>query len=138
LERGTLNGLSTTPPFAKLTKLREVTKYCLFEPLFASGNVVGMTKKLWNSFPPDIQFIMEELNAEARVRYLQTVLTPAQNMDDLKKEGFEVYLLSAQERARWQKAAQPIVDKWVREQEAKGLPAQQVLETIRQVVELYK
>jgi TRAP-type transport system periplasmic protein len=138
LERGTLNGLSTTPPFAQLMKLREVTKYCLFEPLFASGNIVGMTRKLWNSLPSDIQIIIEELNAEARVRYLQTVLTPAQNMENMKKLGFEVYRLTPQERARWQKAAQPIVDKWVREQETKGLPAKQVLETIKQVVELYE
>jgi TRAP-type transport system periplasmic protein len=126
LERGTLDGLSTTPGFATAVKLHEVIKYWLWEPVSTGGNVIAMTMKTWNSFPPDIQTIINKLNSEATAKFIE--LNKPIDKDTLRKLGYDVYELSKEEHARWKKVAQQLIDKWIAENEAKGLPARQVIE----------
>jgi TRAP-type transport system periplasmic protein len=126
LERGTLDGLSTTPGFITSVKLNEVLKYWLWEPVSTGGNVIAMTKKTWNSFPPDIQAIMDKLGGEAAAKFIE--LNKPADKDAMRKLGFDVYDLSKEEHARWKKVAQQLIDKWIAENEAKGLPARQVIE----------
>jgi hypothetical protein len=45
-----------------------------------------------------------------------------------------VYELSPDEHARWKKVGQQVVDKWVAENEAKGIPARQVIELLSRVM----
>jgi TRAP-type transport system periplasmic protein len=130
LERGTIDGLMTVPAFALNFKLIEVTKYWLWEEVSAGGNIMSMTKKLYNSFPPDIQKIIDQLNGEAQTRFVKAMKTVAESKDALRKAGYEVYELSPEEHARWVKAAQPVVEKWVKDNEAKGVPARQVVEAL--------
>jgi TRAP-type C4-dicarboxylate transport system substrate-binding protein len=42
--------------------------------------------------------------------------------------GIEVYELSDDEKAEWEKALQPVYSKWIHEMEAKGLPGKEVYE----------
>jgi len=134
LERGTVDGLSTVPSYAQSIKLHEVMKYWLWEPVFSGGNLMCMTKKLYNSFPPDIQVVIEQLNAEARVVFTDSWKTATQDKEAVRKLGWEVYELSPDEHARWKKVGQQVVDKWVAENEAKGIPARQVIELLSRVM----
>ncbi|MBN1849569.1 MAG: TRAP transporter substrate-binding protein DctP [Deltaproteobacteria bacterium] len=137
LERGTLDGLSTTVEATQVMHLEEVLKYCLWEPLFGSGNIVAMTKKLWDSFPADIQLVMEQLNAEARHRFMDSIKTPAELKADLDKAGWIVTSLTPEEKARWEKASQGLLEGWIKENEAKGYPAAKIVEVINKVKDYY-
>lgn len=133
LERGTLDGLSTTIEAAATIHLEEILETCLWEPLFTSGNIIAMTKKLWDSYPKDIQIVMEELNTEAKYKYMETIHTPSELMADLEKKGYTVTTLSTEEKARWDKIGQKILEKWIEENEAEGYPAREIVEVIRRI-----
>jgi TRAP-type C4-dicarboxylate transport system substrate-binding protein len=100
--------------------------------------MIAMNLKVWNSMPPDIQTIIEQLSAEANYRFKELMPTPAEDRALLKKLGWEAYELSPEERARWHKVAQQVVEKWVAEREAKGLPMRQVLEVVKRVSDSFE
>jgi TRAP-type C4-dicarboxylate transport system substrate-binding protein len=134
LERGTIEGLMTVPAFAINFKISELTKYWLWEDVADGGNIMSMTNKLWNSFPPDIQKIIEQLNGEAQTRYAERVKGKiADNKESLKKVGYEVYSLTPEEHEKWKKVAQQVTDKVVADMEAKGLPAHQAVEVLKTI-----
>jgi TRAP-type C4-dicarboxylate transport system substrate-binding protein len=138
LERGTLDGLNTAVESAVSLKFNEVTKYWLWEPVCTGGLMIAMNLKVWNSLPPDIQTIIEQLSAEANYRFKELMPTPAEDRALLKKLGWEVYELSPEERARWHKVAHQVVEKWVAERESKGLPMRQVMEVVKRVSESFE
>ena len=139
LDRGIIDGLTTTPEFFSQGKLYEVAKYWIWEPLCTGGNVVAMNLKLWKSLPTDIKLIVEQLSAEARYRMVDMAFkTPEESRKELQELGAEVYSLSEEERARWHEAGQRVVDEWLRKNEGKGLPASQVLEESKWVAKSYQ
>ncbi|MBN1849565.1 MAG: TRAP transporter substrate-binding protein DctP [Deltaproteobacteria bacterium] len=132
LERGTLDGLMTVPAFVLYTMpLHEVAKYWIWQPMMGGGNLVAMSQKLWNSFPPDIQAIIEKLNKEAEVWYAKSLPTPVQQREMLKEKGWEVYDLSPEVREKWRNGCYPVIEKWAEETEAKGLPARRAIEFLK-------
>ena len=131
LERGTIDGLITVPNFAIPAKINEVTKYWLWQPAMGGGNLIIMNKKVWESFPPDIQAIVEKLSKEAEVRYAKNQRSPAALKKILADIGWDVYELSPEESARWVKAGYPVVEKWMAENEAQGLPVRQAIGILR-------
>jgi TRAP-type C4-dicarboxylate transport system substrate-binding protein len=137
LERGTLDGVNTAVESAVSLKFNEVTKYWIWEPICTGGLMIAMNLKVWNSMPPDIQTIIEQLSIEAHYRFKELMQTPSESRALLKKLGWEVYELSPEERARWHKVAEPIVDKWLAEREAKGLPMRKVMEAVKRVSESF-
>ncbi|MBN1849568.1 MAG: TRAP transporter substrate-binding protein DctP [Deltaproteobacteria bacterium] len=138
IDRGTLDGASTTANFSRGAKLHEVMKYWLWEPLFTGGNILAMTKKTWDRFPADIQVIMQQLNDEARVVYMEGMKTPPQERESLRQQGWEIYQLSDAERMRWQKVADKLIEDWIAENEKKGYPAKEVVSAIKRVNEYFQ
>jgi TRAP-type transport system periplasmic protein len=133
LERGTLDGLMTVPAFVRSVNLGEVAKYWVWQPMMLGGNLMCISKKLWNSFPPDIQDIVEKVSKEAEAHYVKNQPTTAQDREFLKSKGWEVYDLSPEEQEKWRKAAYPVVEKWIADNEAKGLPARQAVEAVKAI-----
>jgi hypothetical protein len=96
-----------------------------------------MSKEIWNSFPPDIQYTLEVLNNETRYLTLsnlcKTIGIPSEA--DAQKIGLKTTSLSPEELLLWKQKAQPIIDKWVAESEAKGLPAKRAYELVKRTTE---
>jgi TRAP-type C4-dicarboxylate transport system substrate-binding protein len=87
-----------------------------------------MNKDKWNSLPPDTQKIIESLNKE----YIEKAGKAWDEMDKEGKDfttklGNQVISLTKQEGEKWSKAVQPMLDEFVKEKAAKGLPAQEAL-----------
>jgi TRAP-type C4-dicarboxylate transport system substrate-binding protein len=110
-------------------KFWEVTKYhtelSLYSPTFA----IGMNKKKFASLPPDVQKVINDnsgLNfsiASGRAWDKEDAASKAVCV----KNGAQIYKLEGRELERWKKTVQPVVDNWVKEKTAKGLPAKQIL-----------
>ena len=87
-----------------------------------------MNKRKWDSLPADVQKAIEAVNAE-------WIDKTGNAWDEMDKTGTSfatglgdtIIPLSAQEDARWAQAVQPLLDEYVKEKSAKGLPAAEAL-----------
>ena len=140
LERGTVDGAVGGWTSLKLFKFSEVTRYATVANLWCGEFFFIMNKKRWESFPPDIQKIIEGMSGE----WARNLTAMAHEKDDmnliekLKAEGrYEFITLAPEERMRWQKATMPIWDKWVASVEEKGLPGRKILDETIRLLEKY-
>ena len=95
---------------------------------YSTGMFVVMNKAKWNSLPPDVQKIFDQVNQEWIVKQEAV-------WDEIDKEGLEftkkrnnkVISLSKEENARWAKAVRPMLDEYVKNAKAKGIPGDEAL-----------
>lgn len=139
LDRGIIEGLTTTPEYAINSKISEVCAYALWDPIGTGCIPIVMSKKLWNSLPGDLQATIERLDEEAKYRFLTTIVfTSNEARDQLSQNGWKVFELSPDQQALYHGAAKGIIDKWVADTSAKGLPAKQLIDLLERVEQLYK
>ena len=129
VERGTIDGMALPWEIMRPMKFFEVTKYhtelSLYSPTFA----IGMNKKKFASLPPDVQKVINDnsgLNFSIASGKAWDKEDAASKAVCVKK-GAQVFKLEGRELERWKKTVQPVVDNWVKEKTAKGLPAKQIL-----------
>ena len=130
LRKGVAEGIVCPFEPMKGFKLADVIRYSTpFGSAYTNLAYVVMNKAKWNSLPPDIQKIIEQINSE-------WIEKQGKLWDELDKEGKDYYLqtggkiitLSNEEDARWTKLLRPILDEYLKEKEAMGLPAKEALE----------
>ncbi|MBU0574718.1 MAG: C4-dicarboxylate ABC transporter substrate-binding protein, partial [Proteobacteria bacterium] len=105
---------------------------------YTTAMFVVMNLKKWNSLPADVRKVMEEVSA-------QWIDVHGKAWDDLDEEGRKYTLslgnkivsLSTEENNRWKKAVRPIIDDYVKEVSAKGLPAQQAVTEVENLISQY-
>lgn len=99
-----------------------------FGSAYSSGFFVVMNKAKWNSLPPDIQKIIEQINQEwieKQGKVWDDVDSEAYSF--VKARGNRIILLSKEEDARWAAAVKPVIDEYIKTMKAKGLPADQIV-----------
>jgi TRAP-type C4-dicarboxylate transport system substrate-binding protein len=129
LERGMLDGRWQEYNGLVTWKCGEVTKYRTDNVrIFVHQNIIGMNIEKYNSLPADIRKAIDDLTgynrsaaagdiwAQCEVESKQEILAY-----DKKVGNPEPYVLPDAERARFVAAAQPVVDEWLKEMDAKGL-----------------
>jgi len=105
---------------------------------YTTAMFVVMNLNKWNGLPADVRKIMEEVSA-------QWIDVHGKAWDDLDKEGRKYTLslgnkivsLSAKENGRWKKAVRPIIDNYIKEVSAKGLPAQEAVKEVEAMIGQY-
>jgi TRAP-type C4-dicarboxylate transport system substrate-binding protein len=136
MERGMVDG--TTMPFEALVafKLHEVVDYHIVLDLSCGMNVTAMNLKVWNSLPPDVQKVFEDVSPWA-----QDLLNTAANEADTaaiavcEKAGNKIITLPPEEKMRWVKAAKPVVDAWAAKMDSNGLPGTKIIDEISRLAE---
>ncbi len=92
-----------------------------FDVGYTTAFFVVMNLKKWNSLPPDVRKVFEDVSRE-------WIDVHGNAWDEADKEGRaftkslgnQVIPLSAQESARWKKAVRPTIDEYVKDAEKKG------------------
>ncbi|OHE23410.1 MAG: C4-dicarboxylate ABC transporter substrate-binding protein [Syntrophobacterales bacterium RBG_19FT_COMBO_59_10] len=105
---------------------------------YTTAMFVVMNLQKWKTLPADVQKIMEEASG-------QWIDVHGKAWDDLDEEGRKYTLslgnkfvsLSGVENSRWKKAVRPIIDDYIKEVSAKGLPAQQALKDLEGLIVQY-
>jgi TRAP-type C4-dicarboxylate transport system substrate-binding protein len=129
LSRGVVQGISINYEPMKGWKLAEVVSYCTeYSSAYAHAFYVVMNKARWNALPGDIQKIIEKINEEWVDNF-------GALWDELEKEGKDTFvqkggktiILSKEEDARWTNSLRPLLDEFVQEKKAMGLPAEEAL-----------
>jgi TRAP-type C4-dicarboxylate transport system substrate-binding protein len=124
LRNGTIDGTVSSFEVIKDFKLYEVTKYHTYLNTVRDVNATIMNLETWNSLPRDIQKIFENLNPWA-----QKELDAAQKAESeeaqvlLKQQGHIMLELSPEERLRWIKATNPLIEEKISILESQGIKA---------------
>ncbi len=92
-------------------------------------------KAKWDSLSPDIQKVFDDMSPigkEAQKKGSDTATQGA--MDTCKQKGVEMVIPTAEEMARWAKAAPEIETNWAKDADSKGLPGTQIVTEIKQIL----
>lgn len=135
IQKGVADGGVFPVESLKGWKLGEVVKYTTLDygAAYTTGFFVVMNKEKWASIPPDLQKIIEQVNAE-------WIIKTGEGWDQIDTEGKEFGLskgnefisLSKEEDAKWAALVKPVLDGYVTAMKEKGLPGEEVLKFCQQ------
>jgi len=95
---------------------------------YSAGMFIVMNKGKWSALPADIQKIIEQINEEWSVKQGQTWdRIDTEGRDFVVKRGNKIVQLPKEESVRWAAAVRPVLDQYVNELKAKGLPGDEAL-----------
>lgn len=139
LQTGIIEGVVSSREVLKDFKLADKLKYTTDYPLNISTFVAVMNKDVWNSLPPDVQKVIDDLS-------LEMAIWTGEYMDNHVKESLEwskkdhalkITALSPEEKANWDKLLQPLQDKYIADLKARGLPAEEYKKRLYELKEKY-
>jgi TRAP-type C4-dicarboxylate transport system substrate-binding protein len=130
LSRGVVDGSMAPHEALQGWKWGEVVRFTTecFGASYSSGMFVVMNKNKWNSLPPDIQKIIEQINEE----YIDKQGKTWDEVDKVGRDytlarGNKIISLSPDENRRWEKTVKPILEEYKKNMKDKGLPGEEVL-----------
>jgi len=140
LERGLVEAQITHWAFLDGFKTAELCKYHtlfgdgeggLYQPCM--GYIINLNT--WNQLTPAAQKILEDVYYNAAI---QTIVLNAPKIAGVKKlsqdRGDVIVHLTNEERAAWETYMDPVIEKWIKECEAKGLPGKRVYDEFMQII----
>jgi TRAP-type C4-dicarboxylate transport system substrate-binding protein len=130
LERGTMDGAMV--PFTTILDFRlgEVARgFTVSGPIFGrSVFLIAMNQKKYDSLPPAARAAIDKLSGRALSRKATEVyIKRAEEAVKSVRARADVVEFSKAEQDRISKTLRPIIDEWVKESEAKGIPARDML-----------
>lgn len=105
---------------------------------YTTAMFVVMNLKKWNGLPADVRKVIEEVSG-------QWIDIHGKAWDQIDQDGRQytlglgnkVITLSADENVRWTKAVRPIINDYIKEVSAKGLPAEKAVKEIESLIQKY-
>ena len=137
LQKGVVEGTISPMEVLKGWKQGEVIKYTTlcYGIGYSAGFYVFMNLGKWNSLPPDIQKVFEEVSAEWIPKTGEAwVASDEAGREYSLSLGNELIPLSEEENARWKTKAQVAVDSYIEETEKLNLPAKEYVDSIREMI----
>jgi TRAP-type C4-dicarboxylate transport system substrate-binding protein len=106
--------------------------------------ILAMNKEKWETLPAVVQqAFIDTTGVEQSVTYNNDNVRVNEVGDNYAATvaraealGTPIYVLTAEERAQWKAAVQPVIDKWVTEHAA-TLPSQEIMDRLNELVEQY-
>jgi TRAP-type transport system periplasmic protein len=135
LSKGIADGVMGPVEALEGWKLGEVVKYTTqdYGAAYTIAFFIVMNKDKWNSLPPDVQKVIEQVN-------LEWIDKQGKLWDEIdvsgaefsKKQGLQVIPLSKEEDAKWAKAVEPMFADYVKRMKEKNLPGEEALKFCRE------
>jgi TRAP-type C4-dicarboxylate transport system substrate-binding protein len=131
--QGTLSPMEVLKGWDQAQVIKYTTEsHCV---AYTSGFYVAMNSAKWNTLPPEIQRVFEEVSAAWVPKH-------AEAWDSGDREGREYSLdlgnkiisLSQAEKDRWCKAVQPVIGEYAMRAASKGLPGKEYVESVRSLI----
>ncbi|MBI4965454.1 MAG: TRAP transporter substrate-binding protein [Desulfomonile tiedjei] len=142
LSKGVVDGCLSSYEALKGFRTGEHIKYTTenLGTAYSAAFVIAMNKKKFASLPPDVQKIIDEMSQEYIEKYgkMWTEID-AEGKDWLTKRGVEIASLTPEEEARWyETGSKPLVEAYVNDMKAKGLPGDEAVKFITESFKQYK
>lgn len=140
LQKGVIKGNVSSLEVMKDFKYAEYCRHVTANVnLFVVSFAVVMNKAKWESLPADVKKVIDDLSRDQALwtgRYVDNHVKEAMEWSK-KTYNVQVYELSPKEIDRWYSVLKPMTDKYVKDAEAKGLPAKAILEDVLKLKEKY-
>lgn len=141
LARGLVQGNLSPVEVLQGWRHAEVTEYLTLTPfLYNTLFFVTMNLERWNSLPVELQQIIETVNERFHAE-VASGLWDRQNESALQwavsETGQELITLSDEETDRWIERVKPIQDDFIFRMNERGLPGEEILETVLRLAEQY-
>ncbi len=144
LRKGVVDGTMSNMETLKGWKTGEVIKYATTTWKVGSCDTfyVVMSKKKWDSLPPDVQKVFSAVTEEYKEKWAKLWNDiDIEGVDFFKKQGGQVIELSDAELARWSKAAEPVFADFKKDIAGKGYTPAEIdswLSFIKERIEYWK
>jgi TRAP-type C4-dicarboxylate transport system substrate-binding protein len=140
LSKGVLDALMSSFGPMKGLRTAEVTRFHI-ENANLHTSIFGIIMNLdkWKKLPVETRQAIESVSGLEATELFGRVFdrTDAETIQFMKDKGDTFIRLSEEEKLEWRKSLDMIVADWVKEQEDRGLPGQQILETVLRLKEKY-
>jgi len=144
LDTGMVDGTFFTWSGSLAFGIKDATTYRTECGLGTDVFLVVMNRDAFNKLPADIQKIFNEHSSPEVSRQYAAAHGAMEAGGKGAIEGSDkgagnppIYVLPTEERERWKEAVRPVVDDWIAEMEAEGLPAQAMIDDAASWVEKY-
>jgi TRAP-type transport system periplasmic protein len=142
LSKGVVDGLLSSYEALEGFRTGEHVQYSTenFDTAFCATFIVAMNKKKFASLPPDVQKVIDEMSPEYIGKYAQmwTDINKS-GREWLAKRGVKFIPLSAEEEAKWyEKGSKPLVEEYIKDTTAKGLPGEEAVKFLTESIKEYK
>jgi TRAP-type C4-dicarboxylate transport system substrate-binding protein len=143
LSRGVIEG--TVLPWEVTTSLRLaelVDNHSTFEGypgLYTSTFVFAMNRASYERLPDDLKAVIDANSGMAEAQLVGRVMDEGDQpgLEAAQAQGNPIYTFSAEEKARWQEATQPVVEEWVAQMNGVGLDGEALLQEARDLIAKY-
>ncbi|WP_258360154.1 TRAP transporter substrate-binding protein DctP [Moorella sulfitireducens (nom. illeg.)] len=137
VERGMVDGVYNHMPVLNVFGVLPLLKNHL---MFGEGGIdmtpmmLIMNEDTWNKLPDDVKKLLEEsAKVWEETAYQNTLKDIEQCMKMAQDKGHSIVTLTPDEIEQWREVVKPVHDKWLKECADKGLPGQEVYNTILQL-----
>lgn len=140
LDRGLADGIASfLAAVEAFGCLKLVPKHTFFQGGVASSiDMVIMNVKKWKSLPPDVQKVFEELRPNLEQDLIQMNLGFFNYVVNKAKEMGHTFIYPNPDEVKlWKEVVRPSHEKWISENEAKGLPARAIYEETQRLIKEY-
>lgn len=140
LSKGVINGAVIPWEVTAALRIPELvenhTEISGNEALYTATFVLAMNKAKYESMPADLRAILDDQSGPVLSR------NAAQAMWDMDaparalavKANNNIVTLDSEEVARWKKAAQPVIDRWIAEMKSKGIDGEALIKKARALI----
>jgi TRAP-type C4-dicarboxylate transport system substrate-binding protein len=138
-QRGIIDAVYIGDAAAGIFKIQEIAKYRTTLNIDRFALQYCLSPKFYNKLPRDLQIVLSNwfrahAQAEAQVFHW---LGDAKARERFRKKGVQIVTLSAEEEKLWRSRVANITEDFIKEQEAAGRPARQLIADIKRLVERY-
>lgn len=139
-QRGLLDAVTFPDATHKLFRVDELAKAHTYINLSRLNQEHCVSPQFYNDLPTDLQEVMSRwLQGMSQLLAQEFyIYEGAKSRHGFEEQGIEMVQLSEEEKERWQELAEPVIDQWVKDMEAKGLPAQRLLDMVQEKAEEYR
>lgn len=131
-----IDGTMTSREVLQDFRLAETLKYVTDYPSVVVTFAAVMDRKRWDALPADVRKVIDELAEEMPTwtgRYHDEQNVGGALAWSKKEHKLQVVPLDAGEKAKWDAKLAPMVQEWVAEMSAKGLPAERYIQRAREL-----
>lgn len=135
LQKGVVQGLFSSLEVMKDFKYAELCRFVTMTDTVIYPFAVVMNMDSWNRLPDDVKKVMDDLGAEQALWTGEYMDAHVKESMDWSKETYnvEVIQFSDDEKAEWNKLLEPMIDNWIADATAKGLPGEKIIQDIKAI-----
>jgi len=138
-QRGLLDAVAFPDSVSILFRINELQKSHTYINLSRINQEHCISRKWFEALPADLQQVVSRWAQGFAQAISQQfyVLAGAKARNKFREAGIKMVQLSPAETKKWQAAAQPVIDEWVKTNETKGLAAKKLLAFIAERAQQY-